>query len=184
MKKKLLCAVLAFMLVILCGCSDNYFSPVRFLFDQNYAQKLVSAFIEELASEYEYMMTPTIELEIGDRQSVIDGFYEKVAENYTIDVDRHSYVYLYRFSGGQKYVGLEVLKGHFVYANYNDKAIAFCEETASGSHYLLSYEFETGDVLYYKSSEELYAAFDFDESKWFKCCNLYDEIPYYEDFSW
>lgn len=80
MKKKLLCAVLAFMLVILCGCSDNYFSPVRFLFDQNYAEKLVSAFIEELASEYEYMMTPTIELEIGDRQSGIDGFYEKVAE--------------------------------------------------------------------------------------------------------
>ena len=74
MKKKLLCAVLAFMLVILCGCSDNYFSPVRFLFDQDYAQKLVGDFIEDLARERDYMSTPTIELEIGDRQSVIDGF--------------------------------------------------------------------------------------------------------------
>lgn len=184
MKKKLLCAVLAFMLVVLCGCSDNYFSPVRFLFDQDYAQKLVGDFIEDLARERDYMSTPTIELEIGDRQSVIDGFSEKIAENYFIRVDRHSYLYLYKCSEDHKYDELSILTGHYVFANYNDKAIAFCEETASGSHYLLSYEFETGDVLYYKSSEELYAAFDFDESKWFKCCDLYDEIPYYEDFSW
>lgn len=184
MKKKLLCAVLAFMLVILCGCSDIYLSSVRFLFDQDYAEKVISAFIEELADEQEYEWSPIIDLEIGERKDYIDGFYERVAENYTIEVDRHSYVCLYRFSGGQKYVGLEVLKGHFVYANYNDKAIAFCEEAENGRRYVLSYEFETGDVLYYKSSEELYAAFDFDESKWFRCCDLYDGIPYYEDFSW
>ena len=167
-------------MVLLSGCSDNYFSPARFVFDKDYAKKQVTDIIEGLAEDYEYMLIPTIDLNVGDRQSVWDGFSEKISENYIIDVDMNGGVCLYKYPKDRKdsdIWGEPVLTGHYVYANYNNKAIAFCEEKEDGGHYLLSYEFETGDIRYHATLEELYSFFDMDKNKWFVCCKMYKDMP-------
>ena len=179
MKKRIFCIILVFMMVLLSGCSDNYFSPVRFFFDKDYARKQVTDIIEGLAEDYEYMSIPTIDLNVGDRQSVWDGFSEKISENYIIDVDRNGGVCLYKYPKDRKdsdIWGEPVLTGHYVYANYNNRAIVFCEEKEDGGHYLLSYEFETGDTRYHATLEELYSFFDMDKSKWFVCCKMYKDM--------
>lgn len=182
MKKKLFCVMLVFMLVLLSGCSDIYFSPARFVLDRDYAKKQVMDTIEALAEDYEYMSTPIIDLNVGDRQSARDGFSEKVSENCTIDIDSNGGLDLYKYSKTRKgkydlFNREIVLTGHYICANYNDKAIAFCEETENGRYYLLSYEFETGDVRYHADLEELYSFFDLDKSNWFVCCKLYKDMP-------
>ena len=182
MKKRIFCIILVFMMVLLSGCSDNYFSPVRFVFDKDYAKKQVTDIIEGLAADYEYMSTPTIELNVGDRQSVRDGFSEKVSEDYIININMNGDLCLYKYSKDRKgkydlFNDELTLTGHYVYANYNNKAIAFCEEKEDGGHYLLSYEFETGDTRYHATLEELYSFFDLDKSKWFVCCRLYKDMP-------
>ena len=186
MKKKLFCVMLVFMLVLLSGCSDIYFSPARFVLDSDYAKRLVTNFAEEIVEEYEYISTPTIELNIGDMKYARDSFSGKVSENYTISVDSNGSLILYKYSKTRKgkydlFNSEIVLTGHYICANYNDKAIAFCEETENGRYYLLSYEFETGDVRYHADLEELYSFFDLDKSKWFVCCKLYKDMLQYDD---
>ncbi len=181
MKKRIFCIILVFMLVLLSGCSDIYFSPARFVLDRDYAKKQVTDTIKALAEDYEYMSMATIDLNVGDRQSVWDGFSEKVSENCTINIDSNGGLGLYKYSEDRKdkYNILNdnmVLTGHYICANYNDKAIAFCEEKEDGRYYLLSYEFETGDVRYHANLEELYSFFDLDKSKWFVCCKLYKDM--------
>ena len=162
MKKKLLCVILAFMLVILCGCS---------------AEDIITEGFALLFSS-----KPISEMEVGERYSERDCFIEKLPCNYVCYVDYSSYMSLYKIPEDwvgeyDIYTKKPVMKDHYIFANYTDNAIAFCREGGTGTIRWIGFDFNTGESKFYDSLEEISSELGLDEEKWFKCCHSYDELP-------
>ena len=161
MKKKLLCAVLAFMLVILCGCST-----------------------EEIITEgfaLLFRSKPISEMEVGEQDTDRDYFIGKLPCNYVYYVDYVSYMNLYKIPEDwvgeyDIYTKKPIMKGHYIFANYTDNAIAFCREFADGTIRWIGFDFNTGESKFYDSFEEISSELGLDEKKWFKCCYTRDEL--------